>query len=225
MSPGERLKQLRESTGLSQAEFGDKLGFKHNKVRDLESGKQKITRDIALLVEEVFFAREWWLLLGEGEMLKKSLVPTRKDPAAAGDMPDAGFQIPAPSRRIPILSWAQAGTDGFFVDSHAVGQGFGDINCPYDVTDPNAYALIISGDSMAPKYEAGDIVVLSPAAGVQTGDYAVVRLADGQVMAKRIKEKDSVFILESINPGFSDIECPRESVITMHRIVWVKQRG
>lgn len=33
---------------------------------------------------------------------------------------------------------ALAGVDGFFVDSHVVGSGFGDINRPYDVTDPSA---------------------------------------------------------------------------------------
>jgi phage repressor protein C with HTH and peptisase S24 domain len=139
--------------------------------------------------------------------------------------PTDGFDIPQSARRIPIISWAQAGTDGFFEDSHFVGSGFADINCPHDVTDPNAYALIISGDSMSPKYDPGDIVVVSPAAGVQTGDFAIVRLVDGQVLAKKIKEKNGSFILLSINNDFPELTVPRENVISLHRIVWVKQRG
>lgn len=142
-----------------------------------------------------------------------------------GRRPAEAFNIPLPSSKIPIVSWAQAGPDGFFEDSHATGSGFGEINRPYDVSDPQAYALIVSGDSMAPKYEAGEIIVVSPSAGVQTGDYAVVRLVDGSVMAKRVKSKNAHFVLESINPGFELIECRKEDIVFMHRIVWVKQRG
>lgn len=139
--------------------------------------------------------------------------------------PERAFDIPPSSRRIPVISWAQAGADGFFVDSHMVGTGFTDISCPHDVTDPNAYSLEISGDSMSPKYENGDYVIVSPARGVQTGNDAIVKLRDGQILAKRIKAKNGKFILSSLNPEYEDITCNSEDVVFMHRIVWVKPRG
>jgi phage repressor protein C with HTH and peptisase S24 domain len=142
-----------------------------------------------------------------------------------GVRPADAFDIPPPTSKIPIVSWAQAGPDGYFTDSHIVGSGYGEINRPYDVTDPQAYALIVSGDSMAPKYEAGDILVVSPNRGAQIGDYAVVKLIDGSVMAKRVKEKNGSFTFESVNPDYEPIVCRKEDVVFMHRIVWVKQRG
>lgn len=139
--------------------------------------------------------------------------------------PAEAYDIPRSTGRIPIISWAQAGPDGFFEDAFPSGSGFGDINRPYDITDPNAYALIISGDSMIPKYEPGDVILVSPNMGVQTRDYAVVRLKDGTVTAKRIKAKDSRYLLESVNPEYPPIDCSAEDVMFLHRIVWVKQRG
>ncbi|MDD2365445.1 MAG: S24 family peptidase [Desulfuromonadaceae bacterium] len=139
--------------------------------------------------------------------------------------PEGAFDVPQASRRIPVISWAQAGVEGFFVDSHVVGGGFTDISCPYDVSDPSAYALEISGDSMFPKYEDGDYVVVSPARGVQTGNDAIVKLRDGQIMAKRIKAKNGEFVLSSLNPSYEDLHYKAENILFMHRIVWVKPRG
>lgn len=141
------------------------------------------------------------------------------------ERPEGAFDVPTMTRRIPIISWAQAGADGFFEDSYPVGCGFGYITWFDDLKDENAYALIIAGESMSPKYEPGDIIILSPNAGTITGDYAVVRLRDGQVMAKKIKNKNSHFVLSSLNPEFEDIVCQKEEIKFIHKIVGTRQRG
>ena len=48
--------------------------------------------------------------------------------------------------------------------------------CP-DLTDPDAFAARVVGDSMLPDYREGDIVVFSPARGVRDGDDCYARLA------------------------------------------------
>lgn len=139
--------------------------------------------------------------------------------------PEGAFDIPRSTRKIPVISWAQAGADGFFEDCHAVGFGYAEISCPYDVTDQNAYALMINGESMYPKFEQGDIVIVSPSAEAQTGDCAIVRLKDGQVMAKKIKNKNSHYVLVSLNPDYEDIVCEPQEIRFIHKIVWIKPRG
>lgn len=170
-----------------------------------------------------------WLDSGEGPMFLAETEAYRSkiQEGLAGGVPrpEVAFDVPQASRRIPVISWAQAGVEGFFVDSHVVGGGFTDISCPYDVSDPSAYALEISGDSMSPKYEDGDYVVVSPARGVQIGNDAIVKLRDGQVMAKRIKAKNGEFVLSSLNPSYEDLHYKAENILFMHRIVWVKPRG
>lgn len=111
------------------------------------------------------------------------------------NVPENSFQIPPPIGKIPIISLAQAGEKGFFEDSYPLGGGFGEINRPYDVLDEYAYALIVSGDSMIPRYEPGDLVVVSPAANVMTGDYVVAKLINDEVMLKKVKVKNAHYVL------------------------------
>ena len=70
MNAGQRLKQLRQNLGLTQKDFAEKLGFKWYKVKDMETGKQKITYETAKLIEKNFSINPDWLLTGEGEMYK-----------------------------------------------------------------------------------------------------------------------------------------------------------
>ena len=59
------------------------------------------------------------------------------------------------------------------------------IGCP-DLTDPDAFAARVHGDSMTPKYCEGDIVIFSPAATCKDGDDCFVRFADGHTTFKRV---------------------------------------
>jgi phage repressor protein C with HTH and peptisase S24 domain len=208
---GQRIRSHRKKLRLTQGDVAKYLKISTDFVSRLEKGdREPSDRTLASL--------EAFLSVSNPDIVKNSTL-------TAEGRPEGAFDIPLPSGKIPIISWAQAGPDGFFADSFPAGSGFADINRPYDVTDPNAYALVISGESMAPKYEPGDIILVSPNMGVQTGDYAVVRLKDGTVMAKRVREKNSHFIFESVNPDYPSVECAAEDVVFTHRIVWVKQRG
>ncbi len=77
---------------------------------------------------------------------------------------------PPKRRQIPLLGFAKAGKGGFFDDSgFPEGNGWDEIDVP-GVTDPNAYALEITGDSMVPVYREGDIIIISPGATIRKGD-------------------------------------------------------
>ena len=187
--------------------------------------KRGVIADTGSILGKCPEVNKYWLDHGIGPMTDNGLEKSKYTTPTNNQRPDGAFDIPPSTSQVPIISWAQAGQDGYFEDAYPPGAGFGYINRPYDVSDANAYALIISGDSMAPKFEAGDVVIISPAATVMTGDYAVVRLRSGEVAAKRVKEKNSHYVLESINPDYPLRECQKEDVVFMHRIVWVKQRG
>jgi repressor LexA len=54
------------------------------------------------------------------------------------------------------------------------------------IEDRDAFAARISGDSMAPEYRQGDLVIFSPMAAPRNGDDCFVRLDDGQTTFKRV---------------------------------------
>src|SRR5664279_1499248 len=68
MDCGTRLKQIRELMGYTQAQFGERLGFKWSKIKDIEIGKQRLTHEIAAEIEKRFCISFKWLLTGQGSM-------------------------------------------------------------------------------------------------------------------------------------------------------------
>ena len=72
----ERIKELRKSLGLTQAEFGEKLGVKPSTVTNYESGLRAPSDAMLVSICREYGVNEVWLRTGIGPML----VPrTRRD--------------------------------------------------------------------------------------------------------------------------------------------------
>jgi phage repressor protein C with HTH and peptisase S24 domain len=129
-----------------------------------------------------------------------------------------------PTRSVPLIGFAQAGSGGFFDDGgFPVGKGWDEIAFPA-VNDEHAYALEISGDSMLPAYRDGDVIVVSPASPVRRGDRVVVKTKKGEVMVKELKRRSSKSIeLQSINAAHADRTLQVSDVVWIARIVWASQ--
>lgn len=127
-------------------------------------------------------------------------------------------------KRIPVIGYAQAGNDGYFDDGgFPAGSGWDELLFP-SVGDDHAYALEISGDSMEPVYRDGDTIIVSPAAQIRRNDRVVVRLRNGEVMAKQLVRESATRVeLLSINRAHPDRTIPREDVSWMARIIWASQ--
>ncbi len=69
METSDRIKILRNSLGLTQTEFGNKIGFRQNTVGQMENGQRGITDRTILLICQTFNVNEGWLRNGSGEML------------------------------------------------------------------------------------------------------------------------------------------------------------
>lgn len=65
-----RLKEVRKSLGLTQAQIAEKINEQWSKIKDIETGKQKISIEVAIKISEIFSINGWWLLTGNGQMLK-----------------------------------------------------------------------------------------------------------------------------------------------------------
>jgi phage repressor protein C with HTH and peptisase S24 domain len=130
----------------------------------------------------------------------------------------------ASRRRVPILGYAQAGSKGYFdAAGYPAGIGWNEAEFPA-VADPNAFGLVISGDSMRPVFRPGDVILVSPAAPIARGDRVVLKTRKGEVMAKEIGRQSATRIdLISFNPDFPPQTLAPRQVLWMHRVVWASQ--
>ena len=62
----ERIRQLRESLGLSQAAFGSRLGVSRDVVNNLERGRVEIKEHVVKLIFSEYHVSEEWLRTGSG---------------------------------------------------------------------------------------------------------------------------------------------------------------
>ena len=129
-----------------------------------------------------------------------------------------------PVRSIPLIGMAQAGGEGYFGDGgYPVGSGWDEAGLP-EITDPNAYALEIAGESMEPVFRDGDMIIVSPDASIRRGDRVVVRTVRGEVMAKHLARRSARRIdLRSFNPDHSDYSFELAEISWIHRIIWASQ--
>ncbi|MGQ0741186.1 MAG: S24 family peptidase [Alphaproteobacteria bacterium] len=128
------------------------------------------------------------------------------------------------SRFIPLIGFAQAGSEGFFDDAgFPAGSGWEEIAFP-ELGDPHAYALEITGESMLPVYRDGDRIIVSPSTSVRRGDRVVVRTLKGEVLVKQLKRMSARRIeLQSLNPRYQDRTFDVADVGFIHRIIWSSQ--
>jgi len=128
------------------------------------------------------------------------------------------------AQRMPVIGYAQAGRDGFFDDAgYPTGTGWDEVLFP-QLGDAAAFALEIAGDSMAPLYRDGDVIVVSPAASIRRGDRVVVKTQKGEVMAKQLARQTVTRIeLQSLNHQHGDRSLLTKDAVWMSRIIWASQ--
>ena len=127
-------------------------------------------------------------------------------------------------RNIPLIDFAQAGSFGFFDNAgYPTGGGWDEIPFP-GFADPHAYALEVSGDSMAPVFRDGDIAIVSPEVSIRCGDRVVVKAIEGGILTKILLcQTASQIELQSLNPQHENQVLAVEGIDWMARIIWASQ--
>lgn len=119
---------------------------------------------------------------------------------------------------LPVVGHVRAGPDGYLEEmQYPVGHGEGYVE--YWTKDPAAYALRIKGDSMHPRYRAGEYIVVTPAIEPQPGRDVVVKLRTGQSMLKQLNWiRGGEIQLLSINNGYAPHTISLEDVESIQRV-------
>jgi DNA-binding XRE family transcriptional regulator len=80
---GEKLKRARNQLNLTQAALAEPLGMPWDSIRDIETGRKKLSTDLAVLIEKVHGINLRWLLTGEGDMFINKIPATQNFNAIA----------------------------------------------------------------------------------------------------------------------------------------------
>lgn len=196
MDISSRIASVRKSLGLSQAEVARRLGWSPPNYARIEKGR---------------FTPSLKSLEAIAEALEVPLSALAEERAMSDE--------------VPVVAFASAGPGVEFTDQgYPAGGGMYFLPRPPQFTDPNGFGVEVSGDSMVPKYEDGQVVMVDTRKRPVSGDYAVVGLMSGDKYVKRYREGGGMVVLESVNPLYPPVVIDPSEVRFAYKIVWVKER-
>jgi repressor LexA len=204
---GDRLRQAREAAKLDQGVLAGKLGVVTRTLQRWEKGEQVPDGVSITRIAKVTSVQAIWLLTGEGEMY--SPLPSNVHP-----LPSARRTRPNRWRELPLVSSVPAGKVATtfhpdYVDDYVTID---------DVRDEGAFALKVKGNSMSPRIEDGDVVVVSPQTEARSGDICVVRV-NGEDTLKKVKFEGNYIHLIPLNPEFEPVTAKKKEVNFVWKVV------
>ena len=183
-----RLKACREKSGETLEQIGQLVGVNKTTVMRWERGDTwKINLPTLQFLADHFHVSLQWLL---------------GDSASLSVADDSWRQSPLSHDRsvlLPIMGSVRAGCGGE-VQEEIIGQ---------EAVDPSTlqtgeeyFWLRVSGDSMTPSINDGDLVLIRRQSSVENGRYAIVLVDNEEGLIKKISYGKNWVELQSINPYY-----------------------
>ena len=180
---GAYIKQLRIERGMTQGELGKIIGVQKAAVQKWENGTVKNLKRATVLKLAEYFGVPPASFIDEQE----------SDNLQISDIYTDGFY------RIPVFESVSAGF-GAYADSEIKAY------VPLLVRNPSEAPLLmglkVHGDSMYPKIEDGDIIVVRRQTSVDSGSVAVVLIDGDEGLVKKVEYGKVWIELISINPEY-----------------------
>jgi len=121
------------------------------------------------------------------------------------------------SRCLPVRGRAQGGQDGnFVIEEQPIDWTFR----PADLQGVNdAFAVFVSGDSMAPKYKNGDLVYVHPTRSIAKNRYVLIETTEHKGFIKQfVSWQEGTLIVQQFNPA-QEVRIPKETVLRLMLVI------
>ena len=213
---GKLIRRRRQRLCLSQEQVAARTGIFTTYLANLEAGRPT-NPPSGVLLERLARA----LGLNRLTLAAVTAVTGRSTarPGGVGEVLSAG-------RAVPVINSVAAGYPRNFTDLDYPPHVADDyVRCP-DAGDPQAFAARVVGDSMAPAFRQGDIVVFSPNTPARDGQACFVRFADtGETTFKAVyREDDATLRLQPLNPAHTPQRVDSDEINGLYPAIFRIQR-
>lgn len=132
---------------------------------------------------------------------------------------------PPAEERMPLITWQQAQAEGYFnaIRTPTLTGAWDSMLRPR-VMSQDAYAIQLVDDTLFPTYRDGDILIACPDAPIRRGDRVLVHTDANEVLGKEVVVwRNGRLLCHSLNPLAPNHPLTPESILAVHRIIWVSQ--
>jgi SOS-response transcriptional repressor LexA len=254
-APGQVIRQARLGAHLTQDQLADRIGCSKAQLSLMESGQRSVTpgwasrieRALRLRGKPITHAVQWYATPADVRTSMQRSQSLADELKSALEQPGSGRHVLDELRRIverstsnvdmptrlarfkgiPVINKIAAGYPVEFTDLDYPASIADDyITCP-DVSDPQAFAARVVGDSMEPEYCEGDIVVFSPMLDTPEGSDCFIRLErDNETTFKRVYFEDDgrMIRLQPLNNKYPPRTVDREDVSGLWAAAYVMRK-
>lgn len=213
--------QLRlDALGVSARDASLQVGTNADLIRNILRGKTLNPRADTLekLAQVLQTTVEW--------LLRRAEPSSRTPPARLSQQPRQRLIARGSrsvARDLPVLGTAAGslGRGAFQVTSDVIDY----VLRPPPLQDlPFVYALRVEGDSMAPRYEPGELVIVHPKRQVMSGDDVILQIRTTHAdelesyLKRFVKRTANKIVCTQFNPA-ATIEFALDRVVSMHRVL------
>ncbi len=221
-----RLRETRENAGYAFAkEAARAFGWNENTYSSHENGNRGVSATAAKKYAAAYGVSLDWLLEGKGESRKRTRHGSAQSTSPtlpASPNATIGEAIEFTGQKIPVYGRAVGGVNGEFEWN---GEVFDYVICPPTLSEvSNAYAVYVAGDSMAPRYEEGEVIYINPRRNPKRGDYVVAQIQVDEhgpphAFVKRlVRWSTAALVLQQFNPP-KEMEFDGHQVVSVHVVV------
>lgn len=190
MEMNDRIRSRRKELKLTQDTLAKRVGVNRVTVTGWESGDYKPGGENLQALAAALSCNPHWILEG-GDIDENIIYVGKVRPGL-----------------VPVVGDAVLGVDGM-IDMVEYRGGWLKIYSD----DPNAYGLRVRGDSMWPRIQSGEFVLIEPGTTIHPGDEVFVRTNDGHNMIKVLNyTREGEYQFTSINQDHRPITINRNGV-------------
>ena len=195
-----RIKSAREDLKLTKRELAKRIGVHESSINKYEKGLVDIPLSKISELSRVLNVTEAYLMGWEDEQKLQGL-------------------------KIPVLGTVAAGIPISAVedilDYEEVPQSWGN--------QGEFFALKIKGDSMEPRMESGDVVIVKQQPDANSGDTVIVLVNGDDATCKKLQKTDNGIMLVSTNPKYppmfySTEDIQTKPVVILGKVVELRQK-
>ncbi len=177
-----RLRQLRKEKGWTLEKLSNKTHIAINTLSQYETNKREPSIETLKLFADTFNVSLDYLL-------NKS------------DQNIVGHNLNRNVVRVPVYGEIPAGTPIEMVDESFI-EDYEDIDASLFSSGEKYFCLKVRGDSMLPKFESGDVLVIKQQSNCENGDYCAVSINHTECTFKKVLKRADGITLQPLNPAF-----------------------
>jgi len=183
---GTRVKRMLQEKGMTQAQLARLVGTKQQTISYICNQEHPATTSrYSTKIAEILGVNPAWLATGQGSPYDLTV-------------PIAVEGVAVHASQVPLLKEED-------VAAFLAGKPHNKGGIMTDRVGKDGFALVIEGDSMAPRFRAGDTVVIDTMLQPEPGDYVAAMLNSGVIAFRRYRSRHPGFELVPENSDWDTI--------------------